>query len=74
MGDKINWGKGYATELAQYAIEFGLYQLNKNEIFAIVRPKHLASIKVLEKCKMILFDEINDFPNKENSLIYKIEK
>jgi [ribosomal protein S5]-alanine N-acetyltransferase len=72
--DKRYWGKGYATELAQNAIEFGLNELNKNEIFAIVRPKHLASIKVLEKCKMKLFGELNDVPNKENSLIYKIEK
>ena len=69
--DKKYWGKGYATELAQSAIEFGL---NKNELFAIVRPKHLASIKVLEKCNMKLFGELNDVPNEEHSLIYKIEK
>jgi RimJ/RimL family protein N-acetyltransferase len=72
--DKKYWGKGYATELAQNAIEFGFYELSKNEIFAIVRPKHLASIKVLEKCNMKLFDELNDVPNAEHSLIYKIEK
>ena len=69
--DKKYWGKGYATELAQSAIEFGL---NKNELFAIVRPMHLASIKVLEKCNMKLFGELNDVPNEEHSLIYKIEK
>ena len=47
--DKNYWGKGYATELAQHAIEFGLKELNKTEIFAIVRPKHDVSIKILEK-------------------------
>jgi len=72
--DKKYWGKGYATELAQTAIAFGFNELNKNEIFALVRPKHLASIKVLVKCKMKLIDELNDVPNAENSLIYKIEK
>ena len=72
--DKKYWGKGYATELAQSAIEFGLNELNKNELFAIVRPKHLASIKVLEKCNMKLFGELNDVPNEEHSLIYKIAK
>ena len=72
--DKKYWGKGYATELAQSAIEFGLNELNKNELFAIVRPMHLASIKVIEKCKMKLFGELNDVPNEAYSLIYKIEK
>jgi len=71
--DKNYWGKGYATELAQNAIAFGFNELNKNEIFAIVRPKHLASIRVLEKCKMKLVDKLNDVPNAEHSLIYKIE-
>ena len=72
--DKKYWGKGYATELAESAIEFGLNELNKNELFAIVRPMHLASIKMLEKCKMKLFGELNDVPDEEHSLIYKIEK
>lgn len=72
--DKNYWGKGYATELAQSAIQFGLNELNKNELFAIVRPNNTASIKVLEKCKMTLFDQLNDVPNEACSLIYKIEK
>jgi [ribosomal protein S5]-alanine N-acetyltransferase len=72
--DKKYWGKGYATELAQAAIEYGLAGLNKKEIFAIVRPKHLASIKVLVKCNMKLFGELNDVENAEASLVYKIEK
>jgi len=72
--DKKYWGKGYATELAQHAIAYGFNELNKKEIFAIVRPTHLVSVKVLEKCHMKLFDELNDVQNAENSLIYKIEK
>lgn len=72
--DKEYWGKGYATELAKNAIEYGLNELNKIEIYAIVRPKHLSSIKVLEKCNMKLVDELNDVPKDENSLVYKICK
>lgn len=71
--DKDYWGKGYATELAQAAITFGFHELDKNEIFAVVRPKHLASIKVLEKCKLRLFGELDDVKGAEKSLIYTIE-
>ena len=72
--DAKSWGKGYATELSFAAIEFGFDQLNTEEIFAIVRPGHLASIKVLEKCEMVLFDKLNDVEGQSESLIYKITK
>jgi ribosomal-protein-alanine N-acetyltransferase len=72
--DKDVWGKGYATELAQFAIHFGLHTLHKKEIFAIVRPSHLASIRVLEKCNMKLAGELDDVPNEKNSLVFKIAR
>jgi [ribosomal protein S5]-alanine N-acetyltransferase len=72
--DKKYWGKGYATELAQNAIKFGFTKLKLKEIFAIVRPKHLASVSVLQKCKMFLVEELDDAPNQEKSLVFKIEK
>lgn len=72
--DKNFWGKGYATELAQKAIEVGFTELHKKEIFAIVRPAHLVSIKVLEKCGMQLNGELNDVEHAPNSLVYKIEQ
>lgn len=72
--DKEFWGKGYATELANHAIDHGFSDLGKTEIFAIVRPNHLASIKILEKCNMKLIDELNDVPKQKNSLIYHILK
>ena len=72
--DKNYWGKGYATELASSAIEFGLGILNKLQIFAIVRPGHLASVNVLEKCKMKLIGELNDVPPASKSLVFMIEK
>lgn len=72
--DASSWGKGYATELSFAAIEFGFDQLNTEEIFAIVRPGHLASIKVLEKCEMVLFDKLNDVEGQAESLVYKITK
>lgn len=72
--DKDYWGQGYATELASYAISYGFSELRLDKIFAIVRPKHSASIKDLEKCNMQLFGQLNDVPNQEDSLVFIIEK
>ena len=72
--DKKFWGQGFATELADYAINYGFSQLQKDQIFAIVRPQHKASIKVLEKCNMKKIAELNDVPNEASSLIYIIER
>ena len=72
--DKIAWGNGFATEISKFAIDFGFKKLCVDKIFAVVRPKHMSSIKVLEKCNMIFFDKLDDVPNQENSLVYLIQK
>ena len=72
--DKNYWGKGYATELAQKAVAFGFTELHIKEIFAVVRPAHLVSIKVLEKCNMQLAGTLDDVENAPHSLVYKIEQ
>lgn len=70
--DTQYWGKGYATEFAKAAIQKGFTILEVSEIFGLVRPNNLASIKVLEKCGMIPFGEIDDIPNEDPSYIFKI--
>lgn len=72
--DKYYWGNGYATELAQNAIDYAFTDLDFNEVFALVRPRNIASIKVLEKCNMKLFSSLADVPQEENSWVYKIFK
>ena len=72
LGKKY-WGKGYATELAKTAIEFGFKNLKQEAIYGLVRPKNVASIKVLEKCEMQMVDTLDDVPNEEKSLVFKIE-
>ncbi len=71
--DKSFWGKGYATALSLRAIHYGLKELKLKEIFALVRPNHVASIKVLEKSGMRLAGELADVENDRNSLVYQIE-
>lgn len=71
--DKDHWGKGYATELSLYAIEHGFSTLGFEKIFAVVRPHHAVSIKVLEKCGMKLNSTLDDVPGSPQSLVYIIE-
>ncbi|MET3034747.1 GNAT family N-acetyltransferase [Chryseobacterium sp. NRRL B-14859] len=67
------WGKGYATEFTKKAIDLAFTEGNK-EIFAIVRPSNIASVKVLEKAGMIQIGTLNDVPGQPESLVYRIQK
>ncbi|MBA3027819.1 MAG: GNAT family N-acetyltransferase [Desulfobacteraceae bacterium] len=44
------WGKGYATQLVQIALNIGLNELGLSEINAYAHKDNIASIRVLEKC------------------------
>jgi RimJ/RimL family protein N-acetyltransferase len=53
------WGRGYATEAARAAIQFGFEVGGLNSIIGLVHPENIASIRVLEKCGLIFTDRIN---------------
>jgi [ribosomal protein S5]-alanine N-acetyltransferase len=56
---KTAWGKGYATEAAQYTIIYGLRDLKIELITGMAHIENIASIKVLEKSGMkFIKDEI----------------
>ena len=46
------WGKGYATEAAQYTLLYGLRDLKIKLITGTAHFENIASIKVLEKIGM----------------------
>ena len=66
------WGKGYANEMANKAIETGFQILNQNKIVATVRSNNLPSIKALEKLGMQLDHKIID--EKGESIFYILER
>jgi len=68
--DTAAWGKGYATELGTAALAFAFADLNAEQVFALVRPAHSASIGVLEKIGMQRFDVLDDVPGQPQSLVY----
>ena len=72
--DSAYWGKGYATELAHRAVAFAFQKRQAPAVYALVRPQHQASIRVLEKNGMTCCDTLDDVPPLEPSLIYCISK
>ena len=56
------WGKGLATEIGQFWLEYAKNQMNLTELIATVSPENIASRKVLEKLNM---EYVSKFESKE---------
>jgi RimJ/RimL family protein N-acetyltransferase len=52
------WGRGYASEAARAAIQFGFEIAGLEQIIGLVHPDNIASISVLEKCGLRFADRI----------------
>lgn len=72
--DRMYWNRGYITELAEFSVIYAFSVIQKNEVFALVRPGHPASIRVLEKCGMTKAGLLDDVPGEEKSLVYRVRK
>jgi RimJ/RimL family protein N-acetyltransferase len=61
----VEWGKGYATEIARALVRFGFDELKLGTVYATVDIENTDSIHVLEKCGMtqmrIEYDEFGPF-------------
>ena len=66
------WGKGYATELSQFAIKYGFTQLKLQDISATVRPDHIISQNVLKKSGFRYIRDIQDVDNMPPSQLFTI--
>lgn len=63
------WGKGYATEIANTLIQYGFETLKLKEIFGTTNPDNKVSEKVLEKCGLI---KIGTTPSYGGSNLFKL--
>ena len=43
------WGKGYATEAAQRALEYAFTELDRDHVISLIHPKNTASLAVAER-------------------------
>lgn len=51
------WGKGYATESAKAALEYGFTTMKLQEIIGMCNEKNLASRRALEKCGLTFVEK-----------------
>jgi len=77
---KSHWGKGYATEAANAALEYAFNKLNLNEVVSFTTLANVRSIAVMQKIGMRNTDQNFMHPDIENShplcehVLYKINK
>jgi RimJ/RimL family protein N-acetyltransferase len=64
------WGNGYATEVARAALRHGFDDMHYDEVHALVRPTHAASIRVLEKIGMRFVGTLDDAPGAAASMVF----
>lgn len=64
------WGKGFATEIAQRLVRYGFGELNFAEIFATVDTENGASRHVLEKAGLSLYRQ--EFDEQGVFCVYRI--
>ena len=64
------WGKGYATEMANFLVEFGRQQKQLKVLIGIVNPGNKASVNVLRKMNFV-FDK-EDVENDKVIAFYKL--
>src|SRR6218665_2939584 len=48
-----NWGKGYATEMAETMVSYALESLNPDKIIGYVDARNPASMRILEKMGLV---------------------
>ena len=46
---RSSWGKGYATEGAQRALEYAFTEMDRDHVISLIDPANVASVKVAER-------------------------
>ena len=66
------WGKGYASEAARRALQYGFNELDKPHIISLIHPDNKASIHVAERLGETLEGKTELFGH--DVLIYGIDR
>jgi RimJ/RimL family protein N-acetyltransferase len=66
------WGKGYATEGARAALDYGWRELGRDHVISLIRPENHPSIRVAERLGERLEGEVELFGSR--ALVYGIHR
>jgi len=66
------WGRGYATEGARRALEYGFTELDREHVISLIRPANLPSVRVAERLGERLEGGVDLFGNE--ALVYGISR
>ena len=66
------WGKGYATEAARRALDYGFNEMGRDHVISCIDPENVASIRVAERLGETIEGEFE--LNGHRLLIYGIRK
>jgi RimJ/RimL family protein N-acetyltransferase len=66
------WGRGYATEGARRALEYGFTEMGREHVISLIRPANLPSIRVAERLGERLERSTDLFGNP--ALVYGISR
>ena len=66
------WGRGYATEGARRALEYGFNELGREHVISLIRPANLPSVRVAERLGERLEDTVELHGNP--ALVYGITR
>jgi [ribosomal protein S5]-alanine N-acetyltransferase len=70
---KLSWGNGYAAEIGQALINYGLNELKFPSLYAVITPTNIASIRVAQKLGMTHIGPTDRFYDDSDEL-FIIEK
>jgi RimJ/RimL family protein N-acetyltransferase len=68
----VEWGKGFATEIASRLVRFGFETAGLKEVYATVDKENLASISVLEKSGLEFYRK--EYDDNGVYFIYRLER
>lgn len=68
------WCQGYATELGEVALRCAFGTPGIKRVWAVVRPDHAASIRVVEKIGMQRCGVLADVPGQPARLVFEISR
>ena len=69
-----SWGKGYATEMSQGAVDYGFNVRGLNVIYAIADAENTASLNVMKRLGMRYVGPNTTYYDGDERLVYRLDR